>query len=891
MNRCQRFAYFGQVVNMGNGVRFRETERNRVGGVVSLRRLYVGLLILSALTLGSSRALAQANDELKVDVKINAFGTGGIARAGEWVGLNVGLRSREAKPRPVLVVWEMVDPDGDVAEVSDQTVLNPGGNDSVWLYGKLSYRATLNSEWTINVYALNKDHDRLNEVLGTLRFRAQTVLDADISMIGVIGLKHAGLSRYAVNVSNNAYAAAANERTQITTGIPVAGLPTRWMGLSQFESLVWVDGDPLALSLETAEALREWVYRGGHLVLVLPDLAQKWQTTLLNPILPEVGLITLEDQEIRDERSSGGVLRYLMRPTDASGSNSSEGGFRYQLPPQHREPRYPILTLHLFRALSENGWGATATYPLMPVDRSFARRIIDKESGGDDSSDNSKASLENETLTFAAQRQVGFGAVTLVGIPVTDQLLNRPGIELPEAEVFWNRILARRCDTPSLSELNQINSMTRSKQNGLNVGRDLRRTGGSLPGSIELKSEGGAGFLLALVLFIIYWVTSGPLAFGILKNKGWERQSWLAFALIGVVFAFIGWGGAKLLRSRGILPRHLTVVDHIYGEEWQHSRSFITAPLEGYGTQPVAATLQDPEEKSKFHDTVVAFTDPDSVSSTFPDPRRYEVDSADQHVVAYPARSTARQFVVDSMHRPIQGWGMPNFDDELTKPRIVSPPPGAIEPPTLSGVLKHSLPAPLRNVKIIFVSNQEWQRFGKRPVETAWSYPRLKAYSWEIDPWRPGDELDLHADLKSSTVPYFWNGTGATTARSDVLTIMEHYGRSTFGGFGGDSASVYTPANLQMDIEALSFYRLLDQPKWVGEVKGSPLMLDRRMGRELDLSAWLNRPCLIILGYLEQGEEPLPLPAPMTIGGASVDQTATNSHVFIRWIFPFPANK
>lgn len=876
---------------MGNGLRFKEFGGNEVA--VPWRLIVFAVWILNVLfVLPAPSAFAQGNDELEVGVSINAFGTGGIARAGEWVGLNVGLRSREAEPRPALVVWEMIDPDGDVAEVSDQTVLNPGGSDSVWLYGKLSYRATVNSEWTINVYAMNKNHERLNDVLGTLRFRAQTVLDPDISMIGVIGLKHAGLNRYAVNVSNNAYSAAANERTQITTGIAVAGLPTRWMGLSQFESLVWVDGDPLALSLETAEALREWVHRGGHLVIVLPDLAQKWQMTLLNPILPELDLITLEDQEIRDERSSGGVLRYLMRPSDPSGTNSGVGGFRYQLPPQHREPRFPILTLHLFRTLSQNGWGGTDSYPLMPVDQSFARQVIGGESGIGASRDSSNTSFANETLTFAAQRQVGFGAVTLVGIPVTDQLLNRPGLELPEAEVFWNRILARRCDTPSLGELNQINSTPRSLlREGLNIGRDLRRTGGSIPRSIELKSEGGAGFLLALVLFIIYWVTSGPLAFGILKNKGWERQSWLAFALIGVMFAFVGWGGAKLLRSRGILPRHLTVVDHIYGKEWEHSRSFITSPLEGYGTQPVAATLQDPDEKSKFHDTVVAFTDPDSVSSTFPDPRAYKVDSADQHTVAYPARSTARQFVVDSMHRPMPGWGMPNFDNELAIPQIVAPPTGETGPPTLAGVLKHSLPAPLRNVKIIFVSNQEWQRFGKRPAGTAWSYPRLKAYSWEIDPWRPGDELDLAADLKSTSLPYFWNGTGATTARSDVLTIMQHYGRSTFGGFGGDSASAYTPQNLQMDIEALSFYRLLDQPKWVGEVNGSPLMLERRMGRKLDMSMWLNRPCLIIMGYLEQGPEPLPLPAPITIGGASIDRTATNSHVFVRWVFPFPANK
>ncbi len=846
-----------------------------------------------ALMLPASVVVAQGGGDsavLGVDVKILSFGVGGATRSGSWAGLRVGLRSNETEPRPVSVVWEMTDPDGDIAEVSARTVLNPGGSDSVWLYGRLSFRATANSQWTINVYGVNDKGERLNKVIGALRFRAQTILDPDISLIGVLGLRHGGLNGYAMNIQNGSYSVSANERTQIITGLSTNQLPTRWMGLDQFESLVWMGPDPASLSLEQAQSIEEWVRRGGHLVIVLPDLAQRWENTLLGAILPDVKITSVEDQEIRDGSSAGGVLRYLMRPVRPEGAVDREV---YRVPPQARQPRYPVVTLHIFEPNSDSGWGGSESIALMPISLSFARQIGNMRGEAGNGSD-AGGGDGNAVGSFAVERRVGFGQVTMVGVPVTNPLLNRPGVELPEAEVFWNRILGRRSDTPTPSELNKI-KLSKSPSKRLNNARDSRAIGNAIAGSIELKSEGGTGFLLALVVFVLYWIISGPLAFAMLKKHKWERQSWLAFALVGVVFTVIGWTGAKLLRAGGILPRHLTIIDHVYGEAWEHSRTYLTAALEGYGVQPVVTGVVEGEGRGDFYDTVTPFYDQSTQSSPFPDPRRYVVTSDDQREVDYPARSTAKQMAIDSMHHPVAGWGMPTFAGEAEKPRIIHPGGGIGGGrsssdsgwPSLSGVLTHSLPGALEECEIIFVSDQEWSTFGRRPDGQRMSVPRLVAFSWKISKWEPGKPFDLAADLVPTSQSLFWSPAGSAKSSSGLSDIMKHYYRSNALGMNTSGTGGYSLNNLRYDIRALSVFRYLDQPDWVGPIKGSPHILLRRFGRELDMSDWLNRPCLIILGNVHEGEEGRALPAPIRIGGKLIDKTAADSHVFIRWVYPF----
>ena len=88
--------------------------------------------------------------------------------------------------------------------------------------------------------------------------------------------------------------------------------------------------------------------------------------------------------------------------------------------------------------------------------------------------------------------------------------------------------------------------------------------------------------------------------------------------------------------------------------------------------------------------------------------------------------------------------------------------------------------------------------------------------------------------------------------------------------------------------QALGTYHLLSPPPWmtveaqVGQTGRRWSTLKREVGHELDLSHWMSRPVLIITGFLEQSELPLPL---LVNGDMEVP---SDGLVMVRWIMPLP---
>ena len=85
----------------------------------------------------------------------------------------------------------------------------------------------------------------------------------------------------------------------------------------------------------------------------------------------------------------------------------------------------------------------------------------------------------------------------------------------------------------------------------------------------------------------------------------------------------------------------------------------------------------------------------------------------------------------------------------------------------------------------------------------------------------------------------------------------------------------------------LSLFEHMTPPKYhrVDNKDPKTVVLSRRMFRELDLSAWLNRPCLIVIGFMQEVPTPIPLrvdgkPAPVNTG-----------LVMVRWILPLPVDE
>ena len=89
--------------------------------------------------------------------------------------------------------------------------------------------------------------------------------------------------------------------------------------------------------------------------------------------------------------------------------------------------------------------------------------------------------------------------------------------------------------------------------------------------------------------------------------------------------------------------------------------------------------------------------------------------------------------------------------------------------------------------------------------------------------------------------------------------------------------------NLHNYMEMLSIYHQLTPPRYIREGDKDPetAVITRRLTRELDLSAWFTRPCLIIIGYLDASETPVPI---------LVDGKTPRSEglTVVRWIYPLP---
>jgi hypothetical protein len=185
----------------------------------------------------------------------------------------------------------------------------------------------------------------------------------------------------------------------------------------QYEAIAWAgDRDlPQDLSLDQANALMEYVFRGGHLIISLPSAGTQWGLgtkgqILLEDLLPEVA-----------PRLDQAVLVESLLPI-LSKSNSYRGNF--------------ATSIRVFKDLK-------GTFDATSHSTRWFDPLIALPDG----------------RVVVITRTYGMGWVTLIGIDLSDGQLMSVG--LPQADAFWNRILGKRCDTPSFEVQIKINEAKR----------------------------------------------------------------------------------------------------------------------------------------------------------------------------------------------------------------------------------------------------------------------------------------------------------------------------------------------------------------------------------------------------------------------------------------------
>lgn len=646
------------------------------------------------------------------------------------MAIRIRLLDSAVKPREVILRVSTTDVDGDEPEYQREITPNPGVWQGAWLYARLPSQAVSVAGVTVSAYEASEERDG-NLIAGELLARttfapAQLISPAD-GLIGVVGQRPYGLVRYALRVGNEDYAPLGHELTKVEAGLSPgdADFPDRWYGLAAFEVIVWGEGDPSLVRSDRAVALREWVKRGGHLVIILPAVGENWTNSASNELYDLVPAVSVRRREGVDLDS-----------------------FRLLLTNNPTKPLPKDAVVHEFTPLPDASIGE-------------ASRVLNDPDGN----------------CVVARRLVGAGAVTMVGLDLNNRMLS--DFEGIEPSVFWNRLLGRRGRLETQTQLD-----ARARAGSLPSRQEVPLDQG-IASMIDKKGSVVTGVLLGFVVFLAYWVLAGPGGYGLLKWKGLVRHSWLAYVLTGAFFTAVAWGGAALMRDKRVLATHLTVLDHVYGQPTERARAWFNVLIPWYGNATISIGDQSqPNSRPEFHDTIAPWEPAErpATDGGFTDVRGYTIDARNPASMRVPARSTVKQVVAEWAGGPPWKMPFPPPYADGSPSRITLKPNRRPEEGWLQGALVHDLPAPLHDVMIFIIPRQ-------KPLDTSGgdlgNQLICDARAFAIDEWKPGAANEL--DLDAVTTPR--SAGDDSTAASHLRNMLARYRSNTFGATTPDSGA------------------------------------------------------------------------------------------------------
>jgi len=815
-------------------------------------------LLLSGIT--ASPAVAQNGD---VTIELDTLGVGNAMRPGDMAALRLRISTVRTEPIPAWIQWEVPNADGDIGEYGRQLTINSGSPQLVWLYAPLSPRSDQGTIWTIGVYAY-EDGER-GQRIGETLIRppaASTVVPIESEMIAVVGQQRGNLNQLSLRRQQGDLPVATMEESLIIPGIMPTDCPDRWWGWLPYHAVYWGDAanaPPGELAEAQETALADWVARGGHLIINLPSGGNPWGLgTLSNAFTRDLQRI-LPTYELERRGVRGAVPRVLEDVRlDTVLPQLAKLGYEQRIEEQLHAP----LSMRIFRS-------GDGTFDI--IDNHY-RPLLATDDGD----------------VFVIQRRHGTGHVTVIGLDLSQPTIADFG--LPQGDVFWNRILGRRADTPTSAEYNAIEQAALA-QGGLTRNQAELGRGDVILSAINQSQQAGVGLLLALVLFIVYWLVAGPVAYMALKTYNLAHHSWLAFALASIVFTGIAWGAVSIIPNRRMSIRHLTILDHVAQPAWdqrdvdvepqmQNAVSFISVYNPGYND----TALRILSGEARQHDLLVPFTPVRSLIQAFPNAARFRVDCAtarnEPTELILPSRATSTLVEANWRGNVDPEWGrlIAESQDDPVRVEPRYDPATRTYAETLRGTLVHGLPGTLEDVKIYWIEN--------RPLGRA-AYMRDDQ---TFLPWRR--QLDSGRLLLNGTAQAFppW------PAGEPLPLVMGDDGgslRMTMDRLVDDVSELANPlstnrtiSDRQGSLEVLSFFHQVRPPEYL-KSSSDELDSERRLwlrrvdGRELDMSIWFNRPCLIVIGYLRDVEIPIPL----RINGSDVPPYGTGD-VMIRWMMP-----
>lgn len=806
----------------------------------------------------SAMAVAAGARAADIEVKLLRFGTGDLVRGGGVAALQLELRSSLDRVAEVELALELPNADLDIVEHARSVVLNPGQAQRRWIYGDLpplDQGALGGMLVDLRLYEL-EGGERVRD-LGTVRLsptiaeNPPKVLGAAEDAILVVGPRAAGLDIFS-QVSSGGEIPSMNLATLLGNLRDIESFPDRWEGYETFDTVVWANGSiaPSRLSEEAGRALRQWVERGGNLVIALPAAGDPWSVGVadrhaFSAILPSQAPERIDDVAIAD------LLPIL------------------SLNPSLRDPKAKTRLNTFDPATLDRGWRPFLSMPARRSGVGLAPIPADSTDG----------------RVVGIRRAYGFGHITVVGIDIEEiaaRGLQTPA--LPQGDAFWNRILGRRADTPSGAEyqaLADAGRLTPARGYSTELGE-----GDMIAPQIGLAGEAALGVLAAVAVFGLYWLLAGPLGFAILKAMKRERWAWVVYVVVAAAFSAVILAVARPLAASNARIRHLLVLDAIERPkadrtlaepEWRRASGWFSIYAPSYG--PVEIAL-DPGAPKELRNRLRSWRGVGTAPQGYPGVERYRMPVDAAGTLTVPARATSIDFEADWLGAVDLSWGRFPYEERPVSVRV----DGTRSPATLSvsGTLVHELPGELRNVLLVHiwpVRNPAQTLVGEPGKPMVRRFPGQlpnRGQMTSVASWAPGTPLDLAAALPAQPVS---NRAALAQAMRERYYANLYREASQFAGF------VESRVDPRRALEMLSFHGMLEPPAYLQNPPADPEVFRVRRvdGRDLDLSDWWTEPCLIVMGTLDAAT----LPFPVTLDG---NEVASEGTILVRWVLPLPAD-
>ncbi len=756
------------------------------------RRRIVGAVFLLFVVFGAEAALAQ-QDAVRMRVEPGALGLDGVVRPGSWAGLRLVLDHLGADDRAVILRWSLSDEDGDrVVSEREATLARQRDGQVVWLYAALPAMLAPNVRFTMRCVDAQTKKVLTSTVFSPDRDR---LARPDDTVLAVTSGANLGLSDYQRHETTHA-------PLKIVRGLSLSTLPDRWMGLQMLSTLVWTQdlggdpADPQQVGDAALEALREWCFRGGHLVVVLPAVNPTWFSSPLADLLP--------------------VKKSATRrvDTDRWGEPEWMGSLR----------------------------------PAEPETVSQTVFRVDDADTGPDAPTVLLRDAEGRPVVVA--KRYGFGRVTLVGLDLTQSPVQRAGMPRGERRL-WSRVF--HWTAPVYTE---AYVKDQEKDQAFVPARRLRRQNlaAFIGDQIAMSSTVGMLLLGAVVLFGLYWLGAGCLLQPLLKLRGWERLTWPVFFGVVLTMAMATWTVAVLLRPHEASLRHVTVLDVDGRTGISRARSFTSVFLPDFGTTTLAITNASVAALPGGAHNLLASPglSGDRRARGFIEPRSYVMNAADPHAAALPSRSTTKQLVLDYVG-PTAGHlaGLAYPFEMVARTDITSDADGWPQ-----GELIHTLPGTLTNVTVIQCRGESVDRRGQKRQLPARVWRPVDPTGYNA--WASGQPLilkgavDNHRDLVMPQATY---RADRDLTREGYLGDLLNQQKGLLSAMSAVDESV-----MARHFALLTFFDALPPPNVRRTQRPHDVLVARGVtGPMTDLTPLLHGRRLIVLGHLKSSPLPVPL--------------------------------